>query len=154
MFNLTIFFKTNNLKILQKIFITLKKYKKKFKLILNVKILKFTFKNSKKMSILKSPHVYKTSQEQFTITYFYAFCNFKIISYLDKLLLLFRYLKNYFLEIIVRLNFKLYNSGFQYLLFYLLEKKSNPNKFCIINNKTINSYYKLLDIYGCSIHGC
>jgi ribosomal protein S10 len=112
----------------------------------------------KGITVLKSPHVNKTAQEQFE--FFVYRVQIKIFSYKYLLLLVFlKYLKStvVFSDVLFKISLKVTNVGFQTKVI----EQVNPNNFYLINYLDLKNeldftrlflnipYYLLLfDIYG------
>ena len=119
-----------------------------FKILLNIKVFSYKktkLKQKKFFSILKSPHVNKSSQEQFEITIY----NQKIFLYSYRVLFLIfilKYLKcKLFSDLNVKLIFNLNNTQFT----TTLKTKLNPNNHNLNNDKNyVNFYMKLFNVYG------
>lgn len=130
--------------------------------VLHFNILKKFFnkkKKIKKLTILKSPHVNKTAQEQFEIRIFSRQLNVYSLKSL-KYLVFFKKIKNNSLsDIFVKIDFFLDKKNENNLKLKII----NPNNFKIHNNfyrksstgkqnnlhfKKIRSFIKVFDIYG------
>ena len=119
----------------------------------------------KKFSLLKSPHVNKTAQEQFEFRVFCKNLNFYSIKKNKLFLVLFKKYKNNLFSNL-KLNIKIFitnhkvknkinintfninlNKNFKSQN-NLLNKKKNLNNFNKKNYKKVKNYLKLIDLYG------
>lgn len=116
--------------------------------VFNIKVFNYKKTKIKKknfFSILKSPHVNKSAQEQFETTIY----NHQIILYSYHGLLLnffFKYIKsNLFSDLTVKIIFNLNNNR----LTKTLKTKLNPNNQNLNNyEKSVNLYLRLFNAYG------
>ena len=122
---------------------SLKNFKDKFKIFLRF----YTNKTkTKKFAILKSPHVNKIAQEQFSV------CLYKssVILFSTQFLLIFYFIKNLKSNLFLDLNVKIKISSNNLLLYSKIKNCINPKKYIIeeFNFKSLNNYLKILESYG------
>ena len=144
--NLYIKIISKNKKQLKLFLMFLKFYKLKFKLRLKIHSALIIKLKKTNLSVLKSPHVHKTSQEHFKIESYSTILYISHILQLKKFILLFKYFHNIFMDLVFKLQFEFFFKN--KLLFNKPNNYFNPNKFFLINYQFLNNYIKLFDIYG------
>lgn len=141
-----------------------------------IKKFKYGTKKTKKVTILTSPHVYKTAQEQFEYKIFYQNFNLLVTNYKKFLLLLKKIKTNRFSDINIQLTFKIQkfnnyfftnylqkNLNYFFLNNFFVKKKKKNNFFIIkekeeskkliknlidIKTKTSSNLLKIFDVLG------
>lgn len=124
---------------------------------LNIKLFLNNVKKPKKITkftVLKSPHVNKTAQEQFEFNFYFRKINLYSFQIFKFLVILKQINCMLFPDVKIKINFYFYNYHLQSKIF----KKLNINKFLLnknlhsnntIKNKLFTKYYfNLLDFYG------
>lgn len=139
--NIKIF--TKNFKKINNFFNFLKKLKQKLKIKFIVKSNYINLKK-KKYDVLRSPHVHKTSQEQFCLKNYKINLLLTCFIKLNNLILFIKLFNKYFNEIY-----------FKFELFITSTKKHDninflfdPNKFTVTNKKKTIHYLQLFELYG------
>lgn len=121
---------------LKKFFICLKKISKKFSLTYFLNFI--NLKNKKNIfTILKSPHINKTAQEQFQISIFIKLMKIKLIKFNKFLLILKKIQNKLFPDVFFKINFNVKKK----LKKKLIKKLLNPNKFKYNKLEFLNYLY-------------
>lgn len=135
---------SNNTDKLNNFILSFKKHKKKLKFKNSLNLL-FIKTRTNSYSVLTSPHVHKTAQEQFKSKYIKLHISTTNLLKLESCLLLFKYYNKYFVELKFKFTFIIKNECDKKQEAFLL-----PNKFFLNNNYKNNTlkYLKIFELYG------
>lgn len=144
MYSLNIIVYANNIKELNNFLLSLINYKKKFKIKCSINKV-FLKTRTNLYSVLTSPHVHKTAQEQFKLNQIKLYMSITNFLHIENYLLIFKFYNKYCTEIKFKFLFEINNMCYDKQKLLLL-----PNKFLLNNNHKNNTlnYLKLLELYG------
>ena len=128
MYSLNIIVYSNNIKELNNFLLSLMTYKKKFKIKCNINQV-FLGTRTNLYTILTSPHVHKTAQEQFKINRIKLHISITNFLHIENYLMIFKFYNKYCTEIKFKFLFVINNVCYHKQKILLL-----PNKFLLNNN--------------------
>ena len=145
MYSLKIIIYSNNVEKLNSFVSSFKKHKKRFKIKNSLNVL-FMKARTSRFSVLTSPHVHKTAQEQFKLSNINLHISTTNLLHLESILLLFKYYNKYYVELKFKFVFVIKKD----INFNKQETLLIPNNF-ILNNNCLNNtlkYLKIFELYG------
>jgi len=152
--NLSLKLCSKNKQYLKKFILLLQQYKIKCRLNLNEGSLSDIFSKKKLFSILKSPHVHKTAQEQFSLNSYSIFLQFLNLLQIEKFMLLLKNFHHIFFSLSLKFQLEFFfkrslnKNMLVYSNFLPFFDIFASNKFLVIDSKFLVNFLKLLDTLG------
>nr|QYC61850.1 ribosomal protein S10 [Actinocyclus sp. mgcode 4] len=146
-FNLSIKISSQNKKQLKKFLIVLKSFNRKSKINLKISSFSNILLKKKNFSVLKSPHVHKTAQEQFYLKSHIISLQFLNLLQLEKLLLFLKFFNSIFFDFTLKLQVELFFKLFLNFKKQLLNTFI-PNNFLVTNYKSLVKFVELFNTLG------